>query len=97
MGEVETRVLIAGELVAGEGEPLEVENPFDEQTVASVALPSEQQVNAAVAAAAAARRDWADTPAVERGEMLHEVANRLRARTDEPARARAAPRRTGPR
>jgi acyl-CoA reductase-like NAD-dependent aldehyde dehydrogenase len=83
--EAETRLLIAGRRVAGEGEELEVENPFDEQTIATVALPSDEQVDAAIAAAAAAKREWASTPAVERGEMLHEVANRLRARTDELA------------
>src|SRR5688572_21839630 len=53
--------------------------------MAIVALPSEDQVDAAIAAVAAAKRDWERTPAVERGEMLHEVAGRLRARTDELA------------
>jgi acyl-CoA reductase-like NAD-dependent aldehyde dehydrogenase len=85
--EAETRLLIAGRQTAGQGEGLEVENPFDEQTVATVALPSDEQVDAAIAAAAEAKRGWASTPAVERGEMLHEVANRLRARTDELAEA----------
>lgn len=74
MAETETRMLIAGELVAGEGKPLEVENPYDEQTIATVALPSDDQVDAAIAAAADARCEWAETPAVERGETLHEVA-----------------------
>ncbi len=78
-------MLIAGELVAGDGEPLAVENPFTEETFAEVALPSDDQVDAAIAAAAEARAGWERTPAVERGEMLHEVANRLRARTDELA------------
>ena len=49
------------------------------------ALPSAEQVDAAIAAAREAARGWAATPAVERGELLHEVATRLRARTDELA------------
>jgi acyl-CoA reductase-like NAD-dependent aldehyde dehydrogenase len=85
VAERETRHLIGGEQVAGEGGALEVENPATEETIATVALPSEGQVDVAIAAAAAAKRDWERTPAVERGEMLHEVASRLRARTDELA------------
>jgi acyl-CoA reductase-like NAD-dependent aldehyde dehydrogenase len=81
----ETRLLIDGEQVAGDGPPLEVENPFTEQPVASVATPSAEQLDAAIAAARGAQRGWERTPAVERGEMLHEVARRLRERTDELA------------
>jgi len=82
----ETRLLIAGEQVPGSGPPLAVENPATEETLSSVALPSDEQVDAGVAAARAAARGWAAMPAVERGELLHEVAARLRARADELAR-----------
>ncbi len=82
---METRLLIGGEQVAGDGGPLEVENPATEETVATVGLPSAEQIDAGIAAAHEAARDWGRTPAVERGEMLHEVANRLRTRTDELA------------
>jgi acyl-CoA reductase-like NAD-dependent aldehyde dehydrogenase len=85
--ELETRHLIAGEQVPGDGEPLEVENPATEETIATVGLPSGEQIGAAIAAAAEARSAWARTPAIERGELLHEVAARLRARTDELAEA----------
>jgi betaine-aldehyde dehydrogenase len=85
MSETETRLLIGGELLAGEGKALTVENPATEEEVASVATASSEQIEAAIAAARSAKRDWERTPAVERGEMLHEVANRLRARTDELA------------
>jgi acyl-CoA reductase-like NAD-dependent aldehyde dehydrogenase len=81
----ETRLLIGGEQVDGGGEPLGVENPFTEETLAVVALPSAEQLDAAIAAAREAARGWAQTPAIERGELLHEVASRLRARTDELA------------
>ncbi len=81
----ETRLLIDGEQVAGEGAKLEVENPFSEEILATVGAPSEEQLAAALAAARRAAREWAATPAPDRGELLHEVANRLRARTDELA------------
>src|SRR5215207_7294087 len=82
---MEMRLLINGEQVAGEGEKLPVENPYTEETIAEVGLPSEEQLDAAIAAAREAASGWARTPAVERGEMLHEVATRLRGRTDELA------------
>ncbi|MFL5866924.1 MAG: aldehyde dehydrogenase family protein, partial [Thermoleophilaceae bacterium] len=84
---METRLLIGGEQVAGEGAQLEVENPATEETVAGVGLPSSAQIDAAIAAAREAAGLWAATPAVERGELLHELAVRLRNHTDELARA----------
>jgi acyl-CoA reductase-like NAD-dependent aldehyde dehydrogenase len=78
-------LLIAGEQVAGDGEPLEVENPATEEAIATVATPSDEQVQAAIRAAREAQRGWERTPAVERAELLHEVATRLRAKADELA------------
>ena len=82
----ETRLLIRGEQVTGDGERLDVENPYTQETIATVPLPSDEQVDAAVAAAREASREWGLMPAVERAELLHEVATRLRYRTDELAR-----------
>jgi acyl-CoA reductase-like NAD-dependent aldehyde dehydrogenase len=82
---METRLLIAGEQVAGNGGALPVENPYTEGELATVGLPSPEQVDAALQAAREAARGWAATPSVERAELLHEVANRLRARTNELA------------
>src|SRR4051794_13863664 len=84
---METRLLIGAEQVEGDAGPLEVENPATEETVATVGLPSAEQIDAAVAAAREASAGWAATPAVERGELLHGVAARLREHTDELARA----------
>jgi acyl-CoA reductase-like NAD-dependent aldehyde dehydrogenase len=81
----EIRLLICGQQVRGDGEALDVENPATEETIASVPLPSAEQINAAIAAARDAARSWARTPAIERAELLHEVATRLRSRTDELA------------
>jgi betaine-aldehyde dehydrogenase len=83
---VETRLLIAGEQVAGEGPELVVENPATEEVLARVGTASGGQLDAAVGKAGEAARAWGSTPAVERAEMLHEVASRLRAGTDELAR-----------
>jgi acyl-CoA reductase-like NAD-dependent aldehyde dehydrogenase len=84
-GRLETRLLIGGEQVSGSGPPLAVENPYSEETLASVALPVPEQTDAAIAAASEAARSWAATPAIERCELLHEIAARLRRRTDEIA------------
>ncbi|HLM08128.1 MAG TPA: aldehyde dehydrogenase family protein [Thermoleophilaceae bacterium] len=83
---METRLLIRGEQVAGAGEPLAVENPASEETLAELRGPSADQLDSAVAGASEAFGAWAGTPAVERAELLHEVAARIRARTDELAR-----------
>ncbi len=82
---VETRLLIGAELVAGEGAPLAVENPFTEESVAELGCASVQQLDAAVAAAREAYPGWGSMPAGERCELLHEVASRLRERQDELA------------
>jgi betaine-aldehyde dehydrogenase len=82
---METRLLIGGALVPGEGAPLEVEDPAREETIATVRSASAEQVGAAVAGAREASRAWGTLPAAERAEALHEVAARLRARTEELA------------
>ncbi len=51
----------------------------------SVRAPSPEQLDAAIAAAAEAQRPWERTPALERAELLHEVATRLRARSSDIA------------
>ena len=66
-------MLINGEAVLGNGTPLEVENPYTEETIASVGTADDEQLGAAFAAAREAAREWARTPAVDRGELLREV------------------------
>ena len=67
-------MLIGAERVTGSGNPLSVENPYTEETIETIASASAEQVDAAVAAAREAARDWAAMPAGERAELLHEVA-----------------------
>lgn len=88
---METRLLIGGELVAGDGPALTVENPATEATIADVPAASSEQVAAAVAAARGAQRAWGrELTAAERAEALHEVASGLRARTEELAQLMTA-------
>jgi acyl-CoA reductase-like NAD-dependent aldehyde dehydrogenase len=82
---METRLLIGGELVAGHGPELAVEDPAREETIAAVGTPDPEQLDAAITAGRNAQGEWAATPAAERAEALHEVAARMRARTDELA------------
>lgn len=82
---VETRLVIGGERTAGDGDRLEVENPFTQGSVAALGSASAEQLDAAVAAACEAQRGWERTPAVERCELLHEAARRMRERTGELA------------
>ena len=84
------QLLIGGESVPGTGEPLAVENPFTTETFARLDAASPEQVDAAVAAAREAWKDWAAMPAGERCELLHEVAQRLREHSEELARTMTA-------
>jgi len=85
MGAEDTRLLIGGELTGGTGNPLEIENPYSEETIATVGSASAEQLDAAVVAARGAWKAWGATPAGERCELLHEIARGLRERQDELA------------
>jgi betaine-aldehyde dehydrogenase len=85
-----TTLLIGGERVAGSGAAVAVENPFTTETIASVASASPEQLDAAVASAREAWPAWGRMPAGERCELLHEVARRLRAGSEELARTMTA-------
>jgi acyl-CoA reductase-like NAD-dependent aldehyde dehydrogenase len=84
------QLLIGGESVAGGGGPLAVENPFTTETLARLDAASAAQVDAAVAAAREAWKDWSRMPAGERCELLHEVARQLREHTEELAQTMTA-------
>ncbi|MGB3099757.1 MAG: aldehyde dehydrogenase family protein [Solirubrobacterales bacterium] len=78
-----TELLIGGQPAAGAGDPLTVENPYTEETIATVGGASVEQTDAAISAAREAWRSWGTMPAGERCELLHEVARRLREQQDE--------------
>ena len=76
------KLLIGGELVVGDGARLDVEEPALGAVFASLSLPSDDQVDAAIAAAREAASGWGATRGVEGAALLHAGAARIRARTD---------------
>jgi acyl-CoA reductase-like NAD-dependent aldehyde dehydrogenase len=58
---------------------IEIRNPATLDLIEQVPDCGQEDVNAAVAAAKAAQREWDKTPAIEKATMLHEVARRIRA------------------
>ncbi|WP_031087537.1 aldehyde dehydrogenase family protein [Streptomyces sp. NRRL WC-3549] len=75
---------LAGRRATGE-DSLDVTNPFDGRLVGRVAVPTEAQVEEAVAAAYAVREEFAATPAHVRAAALDHVVRRLTERTEEIA------------
>jgi aminobutyraldehyde dehydrogenase len=76
---MQTRLLIAGKLVAGEGRPDRVLDAASGEEIAAVPAASTGQVNAAVSAAEAAFPGWARTPPKERAAGLLRIAAHLEA------------------
>ena len=84
---LETRLLIRGEQVAGDGDAARGGEPGDRGDARGAARsPPPSSWTPPWPRRSEAFAGWAGTPAVERAEMLHEVATRLRAQTDELAR-----------
>ncbi|MBI3402939.1 MAG: aldehyde dehydrogenase [Acidobacteria bacterium] len=72
------------------GEWFDKLNPATGKRLCEVARSHAADVDAAVAAAAAAQPAWADTTPVRRGDILRDVANAMHARRDDIARVVAA-------
>lgn len=79
-------MLINGIPVKGGGEAFSVINPATEDAICQCNMASVDQLDQAVAAARAAYPAWRDTPDAERSRLLHQIADRLEANTDELAR-----------
>lgn len=77
-----TKLLIAGELVDGAGEPITVLNPSTGAPICDVPEATAEQVDAAVRSAEEAFPAFAAKSPGERSALLHEVANRLEAEVD---------------
>ncbi|MFI0814036.1 aldehyde dehydrogenase family protein [Streptomyces sp. NPDC021098] len=76
---------LAGREATGES-TLEVTSPWDGRRVGAVSVPTEAQVEEAVAAAEAVRGEFSATPAHVRAAALDHVSRRLAERTEEIAR-----------
>jgi aminobutyraldehyde dehydrogenase len=76
---MQTRLLINGQLVAGEGKAEDVLNPATGKRLAQVPEASRAQVDRAVKAADAAFDRWARTPPKDRAYLLLKLADRIEA------------------
>lgn len=76
---MQTKLLINGALVAGEGTAERVLDPATGHCIAQVPEASVAQVNAAVAAAEAAAAGWAQTAPKDRAALLLRLADRIEA------------------
>ena len=80
-------MLIGGEWVAAQGrETLVVENPARREPIATIPRARIEDVDRAVAAAAAAFPAWSQRLPRERGRLLQQIADSLEARIEELAR-----------
>jgi len=81
-----TKLLVNGKLVKGKGDELGVLDPSTGKVIAQVAEASEEQITAAVKAAAKAFAGWAATVPKDRGALLMKLADRIEAEAMEFAR-----------
>lgn len=82
---MQTKMLINGELVAGDGEALAIMDPATGTEIAQVAEASNEQVDAAVRSSAEAFESFSRTTPGERSALLLQVADALEANQDELA------------
>jgi aminobutyraldehyde dehydrogenase len=79
---MQTSMLIGGEFVAGVGRADDILNPATGETITTVGEASKAQIDAAVAAAAAAFPAWSRTTPAERSAMLSKLADRIEAEAE---------------
>ena len=82
---MQTKLLINGELVAGQGAAQTVVDPATGEAIVSIPEASSEQVNAAVAAADEAFQTYSKTTPAERAEILLNIADYLEQNQDELA------------
>ena len=78
-----TKLLVNGKLVKGKGDELGVLDPATGKVIAQVAEASEEQITAAVQAAAKAFPGWAATVPKDRSTLLLKLADRIEAEATE--------------
>ena len=74
---MQTKLLIDGQLIAGDGAEVEVLNPATGQVITKIREASPDQVQQAVEAAARAFRSWGSTTPQERSLLLLKLADRI--------------------
>ncbi|MDH4556413.1 gamma-aminobutyraldehyde dehydrogenase [Pseudomonas sp. BN417] len=83
---MQTRLLINGQLIPGEGEALDVLNPATGAVLEKIPEASEAQVDAAVRAAHAAFEGWARTSPRDRATLLLKLADKIEGHAEELAK-----------
>jgi aminobutyraldehyde dehydrogenase len=83
---LDDRLLINGELVAGDGAAETIVNPATGAVITTVREASAEQVTAAIAAADAAFKSWSLSTPLQRSAILMELANRIDAEAESFAR-----------
>jgi aminobutyraldehyde dehydrogenase len=83
---MQTKLLINGHLVAGEGPSQAVFNPALGRVLVEIREASEAQVDAAVRAADIAFESWSQTPPKDRASLLLKLADAIEAHGEELAR-----------
>ncbi|OAI94681.1 MULTISPECIES: gamma-aminobutyraldehyde dehydrogenase [Pseudomonas] len=83
---MQTRLLINGQLVDGQGDPYAVYNPSEGAVLANIPEASSAQVDAAVQAADQAFDGWAQTPPKDRAHLLLKLADLIEANAEHLAR-----------
>ncbi len=87
--QLHTHLLIDGQLVAGEGQALDILNPATGETILSLPEASSEQVREAVEAAERAFPGWARTTPKDRAALLLRLADRIDAEAETFARLEA--------
>jgi acyl-CoA reductase-like NAD-dependent aldehyde dehydrogenase len=78
--------LVGGTWVTGAGEVKETKSPANGNTVTTCPFFTPDQVDAAVAAAKAAQKEWAKVPVAERAKMMHAGLDAVAEHAEEIAR-----------
>ncbi|WP_060512290.1 gamma-aminobutyraldehyde dehydrogenase [Pseudomonas sp. NBRC 111124] len=76
---MQTKLLINGQLVDGQGSPYAVYNPSEGTVLVNITEASAAQVDAAVQAADQAFAGWSQTPPRDRAQLLLKLADRIEA------------------
>ena len=83
---MDTKLLINGKLVAGKGSKEDVIDPATGKAIVAIAESSEEQIEAAVEAAAKAFDGWSATVPKDRAALLLKVADHIEAEGEAYAR-----------
>ncbi len=79
---MQTKLLIKGKFTTGKGDVEHILDPATGKTIVEIPEASEEQINAAVEAAAGAFDSWSQTAPKDRATLLLKLADRVEAETD---------------